>query len=272
MALREQDMAYVRDLVYARSAIVLEASKEYLIEARLLPLAREAGFADLAAMFVDLRANAVNGMHTRVVEAMTTNETTFFRDIHPFDALKADILPALREARKTTRAIKIWCAACSTGQEPYSIAMTLREHFPDLAAWRVRILATDLNTAVLQRAREGVYKQLEVNRGLPAAMLTKYFERVGTDFRVKSEVRSLVEYEALNLIGHWTVPQSDVVFLRNVLIYFDVETKKRILARVRASMSADGVLFLGGAETTLHLDDQFERVQYGKSIAYRRKS
>jgi chemotaxis protein methyltransferase CheR len=271
MPLAERDLAYVRDLVYGSCAIVIEASKDYLVEARLTPVAREGGFADLSAMVSHLRSSATNGMHAKVVEAMTTNETTFFRDVNPFEMLREEVLPRLIQARAATRALTIWCAACSTGQEPYSIAMLLREHFPQLDPWRVRIVATDVSLAALERAKEGRYRQLEVNRGLPAKMLVKYFDRVGAEFFIKPQIRQSVEYLPANLIKAWpAMGVVDVVFMRNVLIYFDVETKKRLLGRVHDLLSPDGVLFLGGAETTLNLESRFQRVASKGAVAYGR--
>lgn len=271
MSLAERDLAYVRDLVYGAAAIVIEPGKEYLVEARLTPVARDGGFADLAAMVSHLRTTATNGLHNKVVEAMTTNETTFFRDVHPFEMLKGEVIPRLIKER-TNQTLNIWCAASSTGQEPYSIAMVLRDGFPQLQNWKVKILATDVCTPVLERAKEGRYRQLEVNRGLPAAMLVKYFDRSGADYVVKPTLRSLVDYQFLNLIKPWpAMPPMDIVFIRNVLIYFDVPTKKRILGRIYDLLAKDGLLFLGGAETTLNIEDRFERVTSGKAIAYAKR-
>ncbi len=274
MPLAERDVSYVRDLVYGASAIVIESGKGYLVEARLTPIARDAGFVDLTALVTHLRSSARNGLHAKVVEAMTTNETTFFRDVHPFELLKTDVIPRFLESKKASRSLRIWCGASSTGQEPYTIAMVLKEHFPRLSDWKVSIVATDINTAVLERARTGIYSQLEVNRGLPAPYLVKYFERRGAEFALKEEIRKAVDFRVLNLTADWpNLAAIDVVFLRNVLIYFDVPTKKRILGRVYDAMTCDGVLFLGGAETTLNLDDRFKRVETtsGRTVAYDKK-
>ena len=206
-------------------------------------------------------------LHGKVVEALTTNETTFFRDHHPFEALRSEVLPRLIAGRQRTRNLFVWSAACSTGQEPYSLAMLIREHFPELKDWDVRILATDFSQAALDRVNLGRYRQLEVNRGLPAPLLVKYFEREGAEWRVRSDLRSMVETKQLNLVEQWpSMPFVDVVMLRNVLIYFDVATKKKILGHVRKIMSSDGVLFLGAAETTLNIDDSFDRMTVGHAI------
>jgi chemotaxis protein methyltransferase CheR len=274
MGLAEQELSYLRGLVYEKSAIVIEPRQDYLLEARLLPVAKEAGLADVSALVGQLRAKPANGnaLQTKVIEAMTTNETTFFRDIHPFTMLKQNVFPQLLESRKVSKFLNIWCGAASTGQESYSVAMLVKESFPELASWRVRFVATDICSAVLERAREGIYKQIETNRGLPAPLLVKYFERHGADFRIREDIRKMIEFRQLNLIGSWNiVGPLDIVFLRNVLIYFDVPTKKQILGRVFDLLAPDGLLFLGGAETTLNLDDRFERVQVDKSVAYKPK-
>ncbi|MGA3122825.1 MAG: protein-glutamate O-methyltransferase CheR [Polyangiaceae bacterium] len=263
-------LAYVRELVYRRSAIVIEGGKEYLIESRLGPLARAEGFASIDEMVGRLRAQPANGLHSKVVEAMTTNETSFFRDLHPFDALRTEIVPKLRKARAVSRRIRIWSAACSMGQEAYTIAMVLREHFPDLMPWDVRIIGTDLASAMVTRAQKGLFSQLEVNRGLPAPLLVKYFDRAGVQWQIKQSLRDMFDVRQMNLVDPWpSMPIFDVVFLRNVLIYFDVPTKQRVLSRVRQVLAPDGYLFLGGAETTLRVDDSFKRIQVDKAVYYR---
>jgi chemotaxis protein methyltransferase CheR len=271
MAISASGFDYLRQLVYRRSAIVLERGKEYLVESRLGPIARAEGFENIEALIGTLQKQQWTGLHTKVLESMTTNETSFFRDMHPFDALRETVIPALARGRSAGRPLTFWCAACSTGQEPYSIAILLREHFPELTRARAfRIVATDLSTAMLERARLARYKQAEVNRGLPAPLLLRYFERVDGDYQLSTDIRAMVEFRQLNLAASWDgVPTSDIVFLRNVLIYFDVETKKRILTRARGSLSPGGHLFLGTAETTFNLEDAFTRVQTNKAVYYR---
>ncbi len=264
------DFEYVRRLVRERAAIVLEDGKAYLAESRLVPVAREEGFASVAELIARIRSERFGRLHRKVVEAMTTNETSFFRDVAPFEALRTVVFPELLARRATERVLHVWCAAASTGQEPYSVAMLLREHFPELATWTVRLLATDLSTEVLARARAGRFTQLEVNRGLPASCLVRYFERDGAYWVLGEEVRRMVEFRELNLAEPWPpLPPMDVVLLRNVLIYFDLDTKRAVLGRLRRVLRADGWLFLGGAETTLNVDDAFERVQVGRASAYR---
>ncbi len=266
------DVQYLSTLVRQRSAIVLEPEKSYLLEARLAPLARAEGFGSIDALVEHLRAQPANGLHRKVVEAMTTNETSFFRDLHPFEALRTLVIPEVIGRRRAERRLTIWCAASSSGQEPYTVAMTLLEHFPELAGWSVKLLGTDISGAMIARCQAGKYGQIEVNRGLPAPLLTKYFERKGMDWQVKPEVQRLCEFRELNLIEPWgQLPAMDVIFLRNVLIYFDVETKRSILQKVRAALAPWGHLFLGGAETTLNLGDMFERVPFDKAGCYRLK-
>lgn len=272
MSIAAGDFEYIRRLVHEGAAIVLEPGKEYLAESRLVPVARAEGFATIAEMVARLQADPRSLLHRKVIEAMTTNETTFFRDVHPFEALRQHVIPELIASRESTKQITIWCGASSSGQEPYTIAMVLRHHFPVLASWKVRIIATDIARTMLERTREGLYSQLEVNRGLPAPMLVKWFVKEGTHWRVKPELRALVEPLELNLAGTWPqLPTCDVVFMRNVLIYFDVATKQRILERTRRCMHPDGWLFLGGAETTLNVDDRFERVPIERATTYRIK-
>ena len=273
MAASAESLTYLRDLIYRRSAIVLEEDKQYLFDSRLGPLARDAGFDSIDALVARLRGDQGTPLLRRVVEAMTTNETLFFRDVHPFEALKAQIVPDLVRARSADRSLRIWCAAASTGQEPYSIAMTLREHFPELATWNIQITATDLNAAVLERAREGRYRQLEVNRGLPAPFLVKYFERDKADWQLSANIRQMVTFRELNLLDSWTsLGTQDIVFMRNVLIYFDVDTKRRLLGRARQTLRQDGFLILGGAETTTNLEENFVPVRVGKGVYFQSKS
>ncbi len=263
------DFDFIAQLVHRRSAIVLEPGKEYLAESRLEGLARDNGLGSVGELVARMRSGALD-VSDAVVDAMTTNETSFFRDAHPFNALRDSVLPELIEARRVARAITIWCGASSSGQEPYSVAMIIREHFPELATWQVRILATDISPSMLARTREGRFSQLEVNRGLPAPMLVKHFTRDGMHWVVSEDLRRMVSTQYLNLNERWPVmPPIDLVLLRNVLIYFDVPTKQQILAKVRQQLRPDGLLLLGGAETTMNLDANFERVLHGRSTWYR---
>lgn len=263
----DPDYAFIRDLVRTHSAIALEPGKAYLIESRLTALARGEGMTSLRQLVNRLRAGGEPALQRKVVEAMTTNETSFFRDVYPFDALRQQILPELLKRRADSRTLNVWSAACSTGQEPYSLAILLREHFPELfrAGWKVSILATDLASRVLERARRGAFSQLEINRGLPAALAVKYFVRDGLEWVAHDSLRRMIDFREMNLAVPWpSLPPMDVIFLRNVLIYFEMETKSTILSSVRRILRPDGCLFLGAAETTLNLDDAFERVRMGR--------
>ncbi len=270
MPLSQAGFDYLRTLVRQRTAIVLDADKTYLAEARLLPLARRAGYGSVGDLLDHLPGAPVNGLQQQVVEAMTINETSFFRDHHPFEALRQVILPQLLQRRAGEKCLNVWCAACSSGQEPFSVALLLREHFPLPPDWRVRLIASDVSDEMLERARQGRYSRMEVNRGLPARLLVKYFEQEGPGWRLREEVRRAVEFRRINLAEAWPpLPALDVVLLRNVLIYFNVPTKQAILARVRRLLRPDGFLFLGGAETTFNLDDAFERVPLDRCGCYR---
>ncbi|MDT0631246.1 CheR family methyltransferase [Rubrivirga litoralis] len=273
MSLAVHDSSYVRALVRERSAIVLDEGKEYLLESRLAPIVRREDLDSIGDLVGQLRSQPFGDLHARVVEAMTTNETSFFRDAHPFDALQDHIVPELIERRAGERRLRIWCAACSSGQEPYSVAMLLRDRFPELQSWDVEILGTDLSTEMLERARDGAYTTLEVNRGLPARQLVQNFEQAGPMWRIKAPLREMAEFRVMNLIEPWPLlPKMDIVFMRNVLIYFDTETKQDILAQIRRVLRPDGSLFLGASETTLNLDPAFERVAYGRASCYRIQS
>ena len=273
MSITQADFDFISSVVRAESAIVLERGKEYLVESRLLPVAKELGHPTIGDLVKQLRGSPMGPLRGQVIEAMTTNETSFFRDVHPFQALSDTVLPELMRARATERSLNIWCAAASSGQEPYSIAMLLDDALVGRPGWRVRLLATDISQQMLDRTREGIYSQLEMNRGLPAQRLVKHFTRVGTHWQISENLRRMVECRLLNLDAAWPMmPQMDLIFLRNVLIYFDIPTKQRILARVKKVLRPDGYLFLGGAETTLNLDAGFERVQIGNAPAYRLRS
>ncbi|NEQ70993.1 MAG: protein-glutamate O-methyltransferase CheR [Symploca sp. SIO2D2] len=265
------DFSYVSDLACRNSAIILNDSKKYLVETRLEPLARRMGCQSLAELISALRAEVQFGqLHAEAIDALTTNETYFFRDFHPFDALKRSILPELIMKNSATRSLSIWCAACSTGQEPYSIAMTIREHFPELANWRISITATDLSPTVLEQAKAGRYNQIEVNRGLPANLLIKYFKKEEDDWVIDNRLRDIIQFREMNLIKPWPIfPPFDLIFMRNVLIYFDVETKRSILNKLSACIRKSGYLFLGSSESVLNIDDSWELHNIDKTVAYK---
>jgi len=265
------DIVFVAELVYEEAAIVLSPEKAYLIEARLDSLARKLGFDTTSALVEKVRAGGLTGkdLAGKVVDAMTTNETSFFRDIHPFTALRKQVLPEIIARREADRKLNIWCAACSSGQEPYTIAMLLAAHFPELESWQLGFLASDISEEMLERCRSGRFSKLEVNRGLPASMLVKYFEQDGADWVVKKSLRDRIDFRRINLIGNWPLmPKMDIVFIRNVLIYFDAETKASILKKIRGAMDPHGYLFLGGTETTFNIDTSFHRMRIEGSTVY----
>jgi chemotaxis protein methyltransferase CheR len=268
MTLTSQEFAFISGLVRRDASIVLEAGKEYLVEARLLPLARKAGIPTVSEYVNRAQSRPEPQIHQQIVDALTTNETSFFRDGEPFTALSNHVIPELIKARSATRSLKVWSAACSSGQEPYSLAMVMQDAMP--LGWNSEILATDISTEMLKRAEAGTFTQLEVNRGLPAPLLVRYFERVGAHWKVSSSLRNHVSFKRLNLAAPLpNMGPFDVIFIRNVLIYFDVETKRSVLQQVSNLLRSDGWLFLGSAETTIGIDDRFERVVAGRTSAYR---
>ncbi|MDX2018929.1 MAG: protein-glutamate O-methyltransferase CheR [Deltaproteobacteria bacterium] len=270
MSLLRADFDFVRELVLKRTSIVLDDRQAYLAESRLLPVARKFNLKDLSDLVTQCRLHPDGAEALASVEAMTTNETSFFRDVHPFEALKHHVIPALIAARSSERRINIWCAACSTGQEPYSIAMLVREHFPQLASWQIDIMATDVATSILDRAREGVFNQVEIGRGLPAQLMVKHFERTTDGWRAKDYLRNAISWRQLNLVAPWSgLPSLDIVFLRNVLIYFSTATRRLIMDRLVAHVRPDGVVFLGASESLIGVTDTFTSVTVGRSIAYK---
>ncbi|MEI8151314.1 MAG: protein-glutamate O-methyltransferase CheR [Hyphomicrobiales bacterium] len=252
------DYDYLCKLLKTRSGLVLSAEKHYLAESRRLPLARRERLQNLAGLVARLRAPDAEPLIVEGVEAMTTNESFFFRDKLPFEHFRDAIMPALLSARSATRRVRIWCAAAATGQEPYSLAMTLREMSKDLRGWRIEIVATDLSTGVLEKARSGIYSQFEVQRGLPALMLIKYFAQIGEIWQIAPEIRAMVKFMPFNLLNDFaSLGRFDVVLCRNVLIYFDQTTKIGVLERIADVTERDGFLMLGGAETVVGLTDRF---------------
>lgn len=270
MAITATEFDYITNLAKRNAAIVIDPGKEYFIESRLANLVHSQGCKSLGELIALMKKDpAYNALHAKAIDALTTNETFFFRDFQPFEALRQSIIPKLMEQRAATRKISIWSAACSTGQEPYSLAMLLRESFPQLASWNVSILATDLSPTVLTQARAGSYNQFEVNRGLPAPLLFKYFAKQADRWVVKEDLRKMIEFRPMNLIEPWPIfPPFDIVLIRNVMIYFDVPTKQAILKKIRACLQPQGSLFLGTAETTINLDPAWTPTTHGKATVY----
>jgi chemotaxis protein methyltransferase CheR len=252
---------YLRKLLKERSGLVLSSDKQYLVESRLLPIARKTGLAGLGELVQKVKAPGAEALIVEVVAAMTTNESFFFRDKIPFDHFREAIMPALLGARANQRRLRIWCAAASTGQEPYSLAMCLKEMADKIAGWRVDILATDLSTEVLEKAKVGVYSQFEVQRGLPIQLLVKYFTQIGETWQIAPEIRNMVQYKPFNLLSDFGALGSfDAVYCRNVLIYFDQQTKIDVLERIARLTEADGYLVLGAAETVVGLTEAFKPI------------
>ncbi len=254
------DYDFLRKLLKERSGLDLAADKQYLVESRLVPLARKAGLPGIPELVAKMKSGA-EALTVEVVEAMTTNETFFYRDKVPFDHLRDTILPLMTESRANRKSLRIWSAACSTGQEPYSIAMCLKEKAAQLPGWRIEIVATDLSQEVLEKSKAGIYSQFEVQRGLPIQLLVKYFTQIGELWQISSEVRGMVQHRQLNLLQDFShLGKFDVIFCRNVLIYFDQGTKINIFERMAKNIEPDGMLMLGAAESVVGITDAFRPV------------
>ena len=274
-SINSADYRYLQDYVYRQSGIVLAEDKQYLMDARLGPIIKKAGFQNVADLCNLLRGVSGTGgageaelVKREVINAMTTNETFFFRESAQYDALRQQVIPSIMAQRKDSRRLRFWSAAASTGQEAYSLAMLLLDI--GMAGWNVQISATDLNDVVLERAKAARYLQIEVNRGLTSSQLMRYFNRVGSEWQLKDEVKRLVQFERLDLRQSLrSRGPFDIIFCRNVLIYFDLETKRRILDEMRGALYPGGYLLLGGAETTINVDDQFRREEMNGATFYR---
>ena len=265
--IRAENYRFLQEHVYARVGIVLEADKQYLFECRLTPIVKQLGLGSINDLCALLRATREDELDRQVVEAMTTNETYFFRDPAQYDAIRSVLLPRLEKERLDTRRLRFWSAAASTGQEAYSLAMLLLER--GLKDWNIQILGTDFSTQVVQRAQSGKYQQIEVNRGLPAALLVKYFRRTGMDWQLSELVRRMVRFETIDLRDSMrALGPFDLVFCRNVMIYFDAQTKRDLLRKLHGTLSPGGWLLLGGAETALGVEEWFERQAVGSATVY----
>ncbi len=270
MSLSPASFDFVRTVLRERSAHALEDDKFYLVETRLLPLARGHGFKSVEELVLQLRSRKNEKLLAEIVEAMTINETSFFRDESCFNALRQNVLPELIRQRANLRCLNIWSASCSSGQEPFSIAMLLCQHFPTLTGWSIRLLASDLSKTMLARARRGVYSDLEISRGVSAELRKIFFQKHEDGWHIRDHLRRMVELRQINLSSSWPeMPLLDIVLLRNVLIYFDTPTKQQILDRVYRVIQPDGYLVLGGAESTHYLDDRFVPVSFEKVSFFR---
>jgi chemotaxis protein methyltransferase CheR len=273
MSIKSWEFDFFRRIIKEKSGIQLEEGKEYLVESRLRPvIEKEAGISNLVDLIALMRNQPNHPVVNRVIDAMTTNETLFFRDPPVYDTLRERILPDLIAARTSVRELSIWCCASSSGQEPYSLLMMLANDFPSLRDWKVRVIATDISPTMIERTRRGVYSNLEISRGLLPGYRDKYLTPFEEGWQIKPALRSALELRELNLAAQWPdLGRFDLVMLRNVLIYFDVPTKLDILRRVRQCMRPDGFMLLGGGETTLGIDDGFERLQVGRTQYYKIK-
>ncbi len=261
------DFDFYRDFLISKSGLTLTQDKCYLLDSRLTPIARKWNYANLEAMTVALRVMPSADLIKDVVEAMTTNETSFYRDSKPFDQFRDVVLPHLMKTRAATKKVRIWCAAASTGQEPYSLAMLIKEQGAKLAGWNFEIIATDIDTAVLETAKKAEYSQFEVQRGLPIQMLMKYFEQKADRWALKQEIKSMVQYKYFNLLDPMAIlGKFDIIFCRNVLIYFDRDTKAKVLGNMATLLPDDGFVFLGGAETVLGITDAFKPMENTRGI------
>ncbi len=259
MSCSETDYAYLRKVVLEESANLIDPTRDVLFEARLTPIARTAGAENIQELVQLLRVDRTDHLHRAVAEAMTINDTSFFRDVRPFEMLRSKAIPDLMAQRQVERTLRVWSAACSTGQEAYSLAMLLLEHFPELADWDVKIVGTDISRPVLEYAARGRYRRIEVNRGLPAKMLVKYFERDGEEWEVSERVRALCQFGYANLCAPLPpLPVFDLVLLRNVLLYFPEQDRSCVFADVHAKMNPRGFLLLGNSEQAEDSTDQFE--------------
>ncbi len=265
--MKPEDFTLLSNLLKKRSGLTISEDKLYLLESRLVPLARKRGMNGLDDLVNAIRFTPEENLLSDITEAMTTNESSFFRDINPFENFRKTVLPELLEKRAAKRNIRIWCAAASTGQEPYSLAMCLREEAVKLSGWRVEIIATDLSQEVLDKATVGLYSQFEVQRGLPIQLLVKYFSQVEEMWQIDSSIRAMVKYQPLNLLGRFShLSAFDIVFCRNVLIYFDQPTKGEVLDKIANQMPSDGYLFLGGAEMVLGICDSFKPMEKFRGV------
>ncbi len=257
--MKVEDFDLLSRMLYQRSGLVLTKEKAYLLESRLMPIARRWNMPDLTELCNLLRSRQDENLLADITDAMTTNESSFFRDQKPFDQFRQIVLPKFLQTRATTKKLRIWSAACSNGQEPYSLAMILDEERAKLAGWQIEIVATDLCRDVLDKAKQGVYTQFEVQRGLPIQMLVKHFTQLGDKWQLSEAIRKQIRFQPFNLLGDMrTLGSFDIIFCRNVLIYFDQPTKTKVLENMAAQMPADGVLYLGGAETVLGITQKFK--------------
>lgn len=267
-----EQFRFFADMLKETSGLALTKGKEYLLESRLNELAKVLGMKDIDALYQKAKFQLSPKLKDQIIEAMTTNETYFFRDQHPFEALQKEIIPSFVEKNRTSKTLKVWSAACSTGQEPYSISMIIAEHFPALASWRTEILATDISRQAVQKGQEGRFTQVEVNRGLPITMLIKYFKQDGAFWRADVKLKKILKFQNFNLMAPFAGKNNfDLILCRYVLIYFDQQTKKQILNKLVTSLAPGGFLVLGATETPVGLPDSMKRMMFGKTTCWQKQ-
>ena len=270
LSISAEDFQAVQKFLYANSGISLAAGKEYLVEGRLQSLVFDGEFDDLHALIVALKINSNSSLGKKVVEALTTNETSFFRDKHPYETLKTAVIPELLKNPQAGKQIQIWSAASSSGQEAYSLAMLLADSFAWATDWKIKIVASDISEEMLAKCRSGIYSQFEISRGLPAHYLPRFLQRIESQWQIKPEIREYIDFRYLNLFEPWTgLPRLDIIFMRNVLIYFDSDTKKAILEKVLRVLKPGGYLFLGSGETPMGLENRFQSTDFSTSACFK---
>lgn len=267
MKITPPDFQYVQTLARNMAGLIFEEDKQYLVESRLEPLATKLGYANIGELVEKARMGNVE-LHKRIVEALTIHETYFFRDNRPFEAMRKFVFPEWQKNLNGEKKIMIWSAACSSGQEPYSLAMMIKENF-NTNEWKIRIIATDISEAILDKAKQGIYSQLEVGRGLSALNQGKFFTRCEGGWKVNDDIKQMIEFQKFNLSKDWPpMPQFDMILVRNVMIYFDNETKKQIFEKVRRLMKPNAYFFLGATESPIFLDSAFQVKDMEQAVCY----
>lgn len=270
MSISAEDFEKVQKFLIEKSGIALSSGKEYLVEGRLQSLVYSERFDDIHALVASMNGNPASDLGRKVVEALTTNETSFFRDRHPFETLKSSVMPDVLNDPQTGKQVHIWSAACSSGQEPYSLAMLLADSFAWVTDREIKIIASDISEEMLEKCRSGLFTQFEISRGLPAHYLPRFLQRAESQWQMKAEIRERIDFRYLNLYENWAgLPRLDIVFIRNVLIYFDRDTKKSTLEKMTKVLRPGGYLFLGSGETPVGLEDRFQPTDFSTSACFK---
>lgn len=274
MNITNEDFLFIQKFIKNESGIILDVGKKYIIESKLVPVIEEAKLNSFSELVAKIRTSEFSNIARNVIDALTTNETSFFRDDTPFETLKKYVIPDIMKLREKEKSLKIWSAACATGQEAYSISMLINEEFPLLKSWDLKIFASDISNRMIAKGKNGVFSQVEVNRGLPARMLARYFKPDGSKWHICEDIKRPIEFMVLNLVEAWppALPKMDIIFLRNVLIYFDIKNRKNIMARIKKILKPDGYMILGVGETAMNVDDAFEGSNIESALWYRLKN